>query len=168
MGRACDQLPERGQLFLLHQVTLQPLLVLVSGARFPEKLHERLILNVLPQESESSQHQHRCKDCEDAKHARRHRGCICEECPESQDRQREDGQHRHLREDGSPSAIGPRGVSLQVPLTRGESGGQHPDNGSGQRHVVKAAGVIGAREDGLVEHLRSGGVQGAGGKKVQV
>ena len=59
MGRAGDQIAQRSQLLFLHKLALQVLLALVAAAGFLQQGHQRLVLEILAQEYERPQKQHR-------------------------------------------------------------------------------------------------------------
>ena len=66
VGGSRDQVAQGSQLLFLHQLALQALLAFVTAARLLQQGHERLVLEILAQENESSQQQHRGQHGEDA------------------------------------------------------------------------------------------------------
>ena len=142
-GRACDQMSERSQFLFLHQMSLQPLLVVIRLARLLQKAHQCLVLDVLPQKHESAQHEHRSQHREQTKSSRRQRRLVEKESPQSQHGQRENGQHGELRRKDSPAPFPGRRFAGELLPARGERGCRHPGERGYHGNVQQTARVIG-------------------------
>ena len=62
MRRPSHQLTKGSQLLPLHQVALQPLLVLEAAPGIFQQVDQRLVLKILAHKNKHAQHQHRCQD----------------------------------------------------------------------------------------------------------
>ncbi len=116
--RSRHQVAEGSQFFSLHQFALQTLLTLVSPARLLQQSHQRLVLDILPQEHECPQHQHRNQHGGNPEYPRRSGRLVKQYSPQPQHWQRQERQHRQSRNHFLPPRVQADLAALQIPFPR--------------------------------------------------
>ena len=155
--RSGHQLGERCQLLPLHQFGLQALQIFQAGARLFQQAHQFPVHQILTKKYEQAQHQHGRQRHQQPELPQVERRRIAKPRPISHQREEKAWPAWPAGGPASASGTAPAAQARQAGFNSRASrrGPDHPANGSDERDVIDAAGMVLTASDGGIQRHRT-------------